>query len=96
MRARLHFQTMDDSLEHLIRLQEADVEIAKLRQSIAALPRHLATIEEKLRSQALVVEQADKAILAEETKRRRLESDIKDQQQKIAKVSRPVEQRQDQ
>jgi len=85
VRARLHFQMMDDSLEHLIRLQEADVETAKLRQSIAALPRHLAAIEEKLRSQTLVVEQADKAIQAEETKRRRLESDIKDQQQKIAK-----------
>jgi predicted nucleic acid-binding Zn-ribbon protein len=76
---------IDDSLEHLIRLQEADVEVAKLRQSIAALPRHLATLEEKLRVQTLGVEQADKAIQAEETKRRRLESDIKDQQQKIAK-----------
>jgi predicted nucleic acid-binding Zn-ribbon protein len=76
---------MDASLEYLIRLQEADVEAAKLRQSIAALPRHLATIEEKLRSQTAVVEQGDKAVHAEETKRRRLESDIKDQQQKIAK-----------
>src|ERR1700748_1815301 len=76
---------MDESLVHLIRLQEADVEIAKLRQAIAALPRHLATIEEKLRSQTLVVEKVDKDVQAEEAKRRRLESDIKDQQQKIAK-----------
>jgi predicted nucleic acid-binding Zn-ribbon protein len=76
---------MDASLEYLIRLQEADVEVAQLRQSIAALPRHLATIEEKLRLQTQVVEQADKALQAEETKRRRLESDIKDQQQKVAK-----------
>ncbi len=76
---------MDASLEHLIRLQEVDVETAQLRQSIAALPRHLAAIEEKLRSQTLVVEQADKAVQAEEAKRRRFESDIKDQQQKIAK-----------
>jgi uncharacterized protein len=79
------FRMMDESLVHLIHLQEADVEVAQLRQSIAALPRHLATIEEKLRTQTLGVEQADKAIQAEETKRRRLESDIKDQQQKIAK-----------
>src|ERR1700741_1416777 len=76
---------MDASLELLIRLQEADVESAKLRQSIAALPAHLTTIEEKLRAQTLAVEQAEKALQAEETKRRRLESDIKDQQQKIAK-----------
>jgi hypothetical protein len=85
LRARLHFQTMDASLEHLIRLQETDVETAKLRQSIAALPGHLATIEEKLRAQTQVVEQSEKAVQAEEAKRRRLESDIKDQQQKIAK-----------
>ena len=76
---------IDASLEHLIRLQEADVEVAKLRQSIAALPRHLAAIEEKLRVQTQAIEQADKAIQAEEAKRRRLESDIKDHQQKIAK-----------
>jgi predicted nucleic acid-binding Zn-ribbon protein len=68
---------MDESLEHLIRLQEADIETAKLRQSIAALPAHLATIEEKLRAQTQVVEQAEKAIQAEEATRRRLESDIK-------------------
>jgi uncharacterized protein len=79
------FIMMDASLEHLIHLQEADVEVAQLRQSIAALPRHLAAIEEKLRTQTLAVEQADKAIQAEEAKRRRIESDIKDQQQKIAK-----------
>lgn len=76
---------MDASLEHLIRLQEADVEATQLRQSIAALPRHLATIEEKLRAQTQTVEQADKAIQGEDAKRRRLESDIKDQQQKIVK-----------
>jgi uncharacterized protein len=76
---------MDESLVHLIRLQEADVEIAQLKQSIAALPRHLATIEEKLRTQKLAVEQSEKGLQAEEAKRRRLESDIKDQQQRIAK-----------
>jgi len=76
---------MDASLEQLIRLQEADVETAKLRKSIAELPAHLATIEEKLRTQTQVVEQTEKAVQAEEAKRRRIESDIKDQQQKIAK-----------
>ncbi len=76
---------MDASLEQLIRLQQADIEIKQLQQSIAALPRHLAAIEEKLRAQTQAVEQVEKAIQAEDAKRRRLESDIKDQHQKIAK-----------
>src|SRR5882672_5599269 len=76
---------MDASLEHLFHLQEIDAEIAQLRKSIAALPQHLSAIEEKLHSQKLAAEGAGKAIQAEETKRRRIESDIKDQQQKIAK-----------
>jgi predicted nucleic acid-binding Zn-ribbon protein len=76
---------MDASLEYLIRLQEVDLETARLRQSIAALPEHLAAIEEKLRAQTQIVEQTEKAVQAEETKRRRMESDIKDQQQKIDK-----------
>lgn len=84
-RARLHFPTMDASLEALIRLQEVDVETAQLRQAIAALPQHLAAIEEKLRVQTQTVEQTGKAVQTEEATRRRLESDIKDQQQKIAK-----------
>ena len=76
---------MDTGLEPLIRLQEADTEIAQLAASIAALPKHLAAVEEKLRAQRLTVEQAEKALLAEEVLRRRMESDLKDQQQKIAK-----------
>lgn len=76
---------MDASLEYLIRVQEADLEVAQLRQSIAALPKHLASIEEKLRTQKLAVEVAEKAMRAEETTRRRIESDVKDREQKILK-----------
>jgi predicted nucleic acid-binding Zn-ribbon protein len=49
------------------------------------LPRHLRSIEEKLQQQKLAVEQADKAVPVEEARRRRLESDRKDQQQKLIK-----------
>jgi predicted nucleic acid-binding Zn-ribbon protein len=76
---------MDASLEYLLRLQEAELEIAQLRQSIAALPKQLASIEEKLRTQKLAVEETEKAIHAEDVKRRRIESDIKDLEQKIVK-----------
>jgi uncharacterized protein len=76
---------INDQLETLMFVQEADQSIAKLRTAIAALPKHLAALEEKLVKQKLAVEQVEKAIKEEEVKRRRFESDIKDQQQRILK-----------
>jgi uncharacterized protein len=76
---------MDVQLGLLIRLQQVDIQIAKLQEAIAALPLNLRSIEEKLQQQKLVVEQADKAVPAEEARRRRLESDRKDQLQKLVK-----------
>ncbi len=76
---------MDVQLESLIRLQQVDIKIAQLLETIAALPQHLRTIEETLQQHKLVLEQADKAVPIEEVRRRRLESDRKDQQQKLIK-----------
>src|SRR5277367_6185916 len=76
---------MDVQLELLIRLQQVDIKITQLQETITALPQNLRSLEEKLAQQKLVVEQADKAVLAEEARRRRLESDRKDQQQKLLK-----------
>lgn len=76
---------MDVQLELLIRLQMVDIKVSQLQETIAAFPRQLQTIEEKLKQLKLAVEQADKAVPAEEARRRRLESDRKDQQQKLAK-----------
>ena len=76
---------MKDELLALVQLQDTDQNIHKLRGEIAALPKHLASLEEKLARQKTAVEQAEKSIKEEEVKRRRLESDLKDQQQKIAK-----------
>ena len=76
---------MDVQLELLIRLQVVDIKTTQLLETIAALPRELRSIEERLQQLKLAVEQADKAVPAEEAKRRRLESDRKDQQQKLAK-----------
>src|SRR5271165_3703368 len=76
---------MNPLAERLIRLQAADEQIAQLRAAIAALPKHLAALEQKLESQKQAVLGIDKSIKAEEARKRSLEGDIKDQQQKIAK-----------
>ncbi|HEV2275853.1 MAG TPA: C4-type zinc ribbon domain-containing protein [Acidobacteriaceae bacterium] len=76
---------MDHQLEKLLRLQQVDGQIAGLLESIAALPGRLETLEHQLQSQKKALEEAEKAVLAEEAKRRRMESDLKDQHHKIAK-----------
>jgi predicted nucleic acid-binding Zn-ribbon protein len=76
---------MDVQVQLLVRLQQADIKIAKVQETIAALPRQLQASEEQLKKQKLILEQADKAVPAEEALRRRLESDRKDQLQKLSK-----------
>jgi uncharacterized protein len=76
---------MDAGLEHLIRLQKVDEQIAQLLHSIAELPKHLASLEEKLRGHRASHDEAEKAIAAEEARRRRLDSDMADVQQKVLK-----------
>jgi len=76
---------MDVQLELLIRLQQVDIKITQLLETISALPHNLRSLEEKLQQQKVALEQAEKAVPAEEARRRRLESDRKDQQQKLVK-----------
>jgi predicted nucleic acid-binding Zn-ribbon protein len=76
---------INEQLETLMFVQEAEQDIARLRREIEALPKRLSELENKLASQKLALELAEKAIRGEEAKRRRLESDIKDHQQKILK-----------
>jgi len=77
---------MRAELEALMRLQTIDQETAQLRTAIAALPRRLAALETKLSAEKAAVEQAAKAGKDEEALRRRFESDLKDQQQKVVKL----------
>ena len=77
---------MRTELEALMRLQTIDQETAQLRAAIAALPKRLAALETKLAAEKAAVEQGVKALKDEEAGRRRLESDLKDQQQKIVKL----------
>ena len=76
---------MTSDLQSLIELQQVDSQIAALRAEIAALPKHVAEIEAKLAGSKTKVEAAVAAGKADESARRKHESDIQDQQQKISK-----------
>jgi uncharacterized protein len=76
---------MNDELLALVQLQDTDQNIKRLRAELDALPGKLTALETKLASQKARVDEATRAIKDEEAKRRRLESDLKDQQQKILK-----------
>ena len=76
---------MNPDLEKLIELQEVDSRIAAVAADIAALPKQVAQIEAKLAGSKARVEGAHASMKADEVARRKHESDIKDQQQKISK-----------
>jgi predicted nucleic acid-binding Zn-ribbon protein len=76
---------MNSDLEKLIALNQADVEIARLRAEIAELPKRVAAIETKLARTKVAVEAAKKAIADGQAEKRKQESSIQDQQGKISK-----------
>ncbi len=76
---------MHPDLSHLLELQQVDKEIARLSAEVAALPKRHAAIEAKLANAKARVENAKAAIKADEVARRKYESDIKSQQDKIVK-----------
>jgi len=72
-------------LENLLLLQEADREIRRLNDEVAALPKRVAAIEDKLAGTKAGLEKAKTAIKADEAARRKYETAIQDLQQKISK-----------
>ncbi len=76
---------MNSDLQKLIELQEVDSRIAAVRAEIVALPKEVAQIEAKLAGSKSKVEVVQASIKADDTTRRKHESDIKDQQEKISK-----------
>ena len=72
-------------VQNLIALQQADREILRLKEEIAALPKRVAAIEERLAGTRAILEKAKTAVKADEGARRKYESAISDQQQKISK-----------
>lgn len=82
---------MHPDLEKLMVLQRHDVELKRLRDEIAALPKMIAEYEAKAKAAEAQKASVVEAIAKEEMVRRRQESDIKDQQSKIAKVRKQLD-----
>jgi len=76
---------MHPDIQKLIDLQEVDTRIAALQAEVAALPAEVRQIEAKLTSSQARVEAVKAAMKVDENARRKHESDIQDQQQKISK-----------
>jgi uncharacterized protein len=85
MRGKIVTAKMLPDVQNLIALQQADREILRLKEEIAALPKRVAAIEERLAGTKAVLERARTAVKADEAARRKHESAIQDQQQKISK-----------
>jgi len=81
---RYSYKMLPD-VQNLIALQQADREILRLKEEIAALPKRVAAIEERLAGTRVLLEKAKGAVKADEAARRKYESGIQDQQQKISK-----------
>ena len=76
---------MHPDLEKLIALQQADAEIARLREEIATLPRRVAAIEAKLAGTKAQIEKAQQGLAANQPARRKLETEIQDHREKTSK-----------
>lgn len=78
------FKMLPD-IQNLISLQTADREILRLKEEIAALPKRVAVIEQKLAGTKAGLDKAHEAVKADESSRRKYEAAIKDLQLKISK-----------
>src|SRR5499427_4100132 len=76
---------MLSDIEKLLELQVADKEIRKLQDEIAALPKRVVTIEEKLNGTKARLEKARAAAKGDEANRKKFEAAIQDLQGKISK-----------
>jgi uncharacterized protein len=77
---------MHHDLKLVIRLQEIDNRLAELAREIAALPVHIAVIQKKLFSHERKLEADHAALAANQKERKKCESDIQIQEQKISKL----------
>jgi len=73
-------------LKLAIRLQEVDNRLADLAREISALPKHIAEIEKKLIAHERKLEADRAALAANQKERRKCDTDIQAQEQKISKL----------
>jgi uncharacterized protein len=72
-------------IENLLKLQDTDKEIRRLRDEIAELPKRVAVIEQKLAGTKAQLEKAQSALKTDEAARRKYETNISDLRGKISK-----------
>jgi uncharacterized protein len=73
-------------LKCVIRLQEVDSRLLELQREIATLPKHIAAIEKKLIAHQRKLEADQAALVANQKDRKKCESEIQIQEQKISKL----------
>ncbi len=76
---------MASDVQHLSELQQFDREILRLKDEIAAFPKHIAQIEQRLAGTKAHLETAKASVKADDAAKRKFETAILDLQQKISK-----------
>lgn len=69
-----------------VRLQELDFRLSELTKEIASLPKHIAEIEKKLEAHQRKLDADRAALSANQKERKKFESEIQSQEQKISKL----------
>jgi predicted nucleic acid-binding Zn-ribbon protein len=82
---------MHPDIQKLVVLQQHDLALRALRVEMAALPKHVASLAATSAAAQAALIAIEEAIAKEETLRRRQESEVRDQQQKIAKVQKQMD-----
>lgn len=77
---------MTADLELVSRLQTLDLKIGELQREVATLPKHIAQIEKTLDGHLRRLEADRAALSANQKERKRLEDEIKVQDQKVSKL----------
>jgi predicted nucleic acid-binding Zn-ribbon protein len=77
---------MTADIEQVTRIQSLDDKIAELQEEVAALPKHIAQIEKALETHLRRLDADRAALTANQKERRRIEDDIKVQEQKVSKL----------
>src|ERR1700758_5862306 len=72
-------------IENLLKLQETDKEIRRLKDEVAELPKRVAVIEQKLAGTKAQLEKAQAAVKADEASRRKYDANIAELRGKISK-----------